>query len=149
MKVEFSDEELPILARRLGLPDDVIREQVEDALLVHLTDEQVAPRREAVRHGNQLVAGHRRSDDCEQAIQAAIADDKITAARADHYRLRWERDPTGTAALLARLAPVAGLTTRAAARAVAGPAYPPEWLSLPERPQPTGRRRPSRVTTEE
>jgi hypothetical protein len=41
----------------------------------------------------------------EQAIAAAIASHRIPAARAQHYRDRWDRDPKGTAQLLERLAP--------------------------------------------
>jgi hypothetical protein len=85
-----------------------------------------------------------RRADCEQAIAAAIAGDKITPARADHYRHRWNRDPVGTARTMARMASVPGLNAMVAADA-GDSGYPEDWLQRPaprpDRDAPRGRSR--------
>jgi hypothetical protein len=70
-------------------------------------------------------------NECEAAIAAAIAQDKIPAARADRYRRRWERDPAATAKLLDTLASVPGLNT-GAFDDPEPTAYPREWLAATE-----------------
>jgi hypothetical protein len=140
MRVELEASELPVLIERLGLPTDTIREQVEEAVLATLTGERPLTARQAAPAPRR----QRQDDpDCERAIAAAIAAEKITPARAEHYRHRWERDPTGTAGVLARLASVPGLNTAPAPTAADQRAYPTEWLAQAERP------RRSRVTTED
>jgi hypothetical protein len=73
-----------------------------------------------------------RAADCEEAIAAAIADDKIPASRANHYRHRWNRDPVRTAKLMARMVSVAGLNAMADEDA-ADSSYPAEWVQHADR----------------
>ena len=125
MRFYIDDDELPALSAKLGLPDGVTAAQVEDALAALFANRQPlqrpAPRRSALRP-EQMHSDAA----CEQAIAAAIADDKIVPGRADHYRRRWERDPAGTAALLDRLARVPALNEPAPAGDQSS--YPAAWL---------------------
>ena len=145
MRFEISDDEVAPLCARLGLPNGVTKPQVEDALIAFFNGEfQPRARARMALRPEEL----RNDPTCEQAISAAIADEKITHARADHYRHRWGRDPAGTAQLLAPLTPVAGLNVPVAAAppGPAEPAYPRAWLQAVPDPAPAPPPRRGRVT---
>jgi hypothetical protein len=90
------------------------------------------PSRPAKRPAAAPTRAVPRAADCEEAIAAAIVDDKIPASRANHYRHRWSRDPVGTAKLIARMVSVTGLNVMAEEDA-ADSRYPADWLQHADR----------------
>jgi hypothetical protein len=66
--------------------------------------------------------------DPETLIQAAIAEGKFSAERAEHYRGLFRSDPAAARHALAALQPARRPGVRAAATAEPDDAYPPGWL---------------------
>jgi hypothetical protein len=118
MRISFDARERAILVARLGLPPGVSNEQIEDAVIGKVFAVKPTPPRPTPPPAPRPApSGPRhlvpvRSQDAEEAIAAAISEDRIMPARANHYRARCQRDPSGTADLLARLVSVPGLNAR-------------------------------------
>lgn len=68
----------------------------------------------------------------EGALNAAVSSGRIPPDRRNHWSAQYDADPRGTAATLARLAPVLRADPNAAVLASL-PAYNERWLTPPER----------------
>jgi hypothetical protein len=118
MRISFDARVRAVLVARLGLPPGVSNEQIEDAVIGKVFAVKPTPPRPTPPPAPRPApSGPRhlapvRSQDAEEAIAAAISEDRIMPARANHYRARCQRDPSGTADLLARLVSVPGLNAR-------------------------------------
>jgi hypothetical protein len=85
-------------------------------------------------------------NECEATLAAAVAEGKFTAARAEHYREQWARNPKGTAQKIAKMAPILDASYGSEEFAAGSDAYPAEWLgTAPIGVQPVPASRQSRA----
>lgn len=133
MRLQFEDGEREVLTARLGLADDCSDDDLNAAIGTWLQEEPPGENdenddsndddidasqgdvvvidvasfnryRQRDRVAGQVEEQMRRRDR-DELIEEAIADGKFGPGRRQHYRERYDSDPQGTTALIARLSP--------------------------------------------